>query len=132
MESNNYKPILVGGIGEIKSNNQWHQQDRIYDSKSISLCLTTSFNPYYCREREREMEIRKITPRESFRLMGFDDKAYDRVKDLLTDNQIYHLAGDSIVTTCLMGIFGEMLGIDYQTKIKEYVEKEIINERDSN
>ncbi|MDE6398879.1 MAG: hypothetical protein K2L51_06120, partial [Clostridiales bacterium] len=34
----------------------------------------------------------------------------------------YHLAGDSIVTTCLMAIFGELLSIDYNTKINELTE----------
>lgn len=37
---------------------------------------------------------------------------------------IYHQAGDSIVTTVLMGIFGELLGIpDYQAKIEAYADK---------
>lgn len=30
----------------------------------------------------------------------------------------YHLAGDSIVTTCLMAIFGQLVGVDYREKIK--------------
>lgn len=29
----------------------------------------------------------------------------------------------SIVTTCLMALFGELLGIDYKAKIKELVEE---------
>ncbi len=33
----------------------------------------------------------------------------------------YHLAGDSIVTTCLMAIFGELFNIDYQEKINDLV-----------
>lgn len=37
--------------------------------------------------------------------------------------QIAHEAGDSIVTTVLMGVFGELLGIDYQSKIDEHAEK---------
>ena len=31
---------------------------------------------------------------------------------------LYHSAGDSIVTTVLTGIFGEMLGSDYEKTIK--------------
>lgn len=44
----------------------------------------------------------------------------------MTDSAIYHVAGDSIVVTVLMAIFGEMLGIDYRKKIGEYVESEVI------
>ena len=40
-----------------------------------------------------------------------------------SNSSLYHLAGDSIVTTCLMGLFGELLGIDYTTKINELVEE---------
>lgn len=41
------------------------------------------------------------------------------------DMQIYHCVGDSIVTTCLIGIFGQMLPIseeELQQKIENYVE----------
>lgn len=31
----------------------------------------------------------------------------------------YHMAGDSILTTCLMALFGEALGVDYWNKIDE-------------
>ena len=29
------------------SNTQWYQQDRIYDSEGIALCLSSAFNPWY-------------------------------------------------------------------------------------
>lgn len=35
----------------------------------------------------------------------------------------YHLAGDSIVTTCLMAIFGVLLEVDYKQKITELTEE---------
>ena len=42
---------------------------------------------------------------------------------------ITHLAGDSIVTTCLMAIFGEMFeNVDYWEKIDEVIES--VKERD--
>ena len=38
------KPKLVGGLGEKKSNGgtQWYQHDRVYDSRTISMCLLAS------------------------------------------------------------------------------------------
>lgn len=36
---------------------------------------------------------------------------------------IYHQAGDSIVTSVLVGIFGELLGLDYKSKIEAYADK---------
>lgn len=56
-----------------------------------------------------ERRIRKLTPRECFRLMGVKDKDFERVAASQSDSSLYHLAGDSIVTNCLMAIFKEML-----------------------
>lgn len=67
--------------------------------------------------------IRKLTPRECFRLMGVKQDDYERAAKHQSVSSQYHLAGDSIVTTCLMAIFGELLSIDYNTKISEITEE---------
>lgn len=66
--------------------------------------------------------FRYLTPCEYFKLMGVKKSDFKLMKKKQTENSLYHLAGDSIVTTCLMAIFGELLGIDYKTKINELVE----------
>ena len=42
---------MWGGVGEMKSNNntQFYQQNRIYDSDHIALCISAheEFNPWY-------------------------------------------------------------------------------------
>ena len=63
--------------------------------------------------------IRKLTEKECFRLMGVKDEDSERVHANQSKSSMYHLAGDSIVTTVLMGIFGEMFDVDWRTKIKE-------------
>ena len=100
------KPQVLGGIGEKKSNGgtQWYQQDRIYDDK-VAISVTTDFNPYY----KNNLRIRKLTPKECFRLMGVKDEDYDRCAKNQSDSSLYHLAGDSIVVNVLMAIFREML-----------------------
>lgn len=55
------------------------------------------------------LKIRKLTPRECFRLMGVKDEDYDRVAKNQSDSSLYHLAGDSIVVNVLMAIFKELL-----------------------
>lgn len=59
--------------------------------------------------------IRKLTPKECWRLMGVKDEDFERVARNQSNSSLYHLAGDSIITTVLMAIFGEMVGIDWQT-----------------
>ena len=50
--------------------------------------------------------------------MGVKDEDFDKIKVNQTESSLYHLAGDSIVTTCLMGLFGQLLGINWQDKFK--------------
>lgn len=52
-----------------------------------------------------DLRIRKLTPRECFRLMGVKDEDYDKIKNNQSDSSLYHLAGDSIVCQCLMALF---------------------------
>lgn len=99
-------PKLLGGIGEMKSNSgtQWYQQDRIYDDK-CAISVTTSFNPYY----KDNLRIRKLTPKECFRLMGVKDQDFEKIAQNQSNASLYHLAGDSIVVNVLMAIFKKML-----------------------
>ena len=58
---------------------------------------------------KHNLRIRKLTPRECFRLMGVDDADFDNVKKNQSDSSLYHLAGDSIVVNVLMAIFKELM-----------------------
>lgn len=49
--------------------------------------------------------IRKLTPKECFRLMGVKDEDFDKVAKNQSNASLYHLAGDSIVVNVLMAIF---------------------------
>ena len=51
--------------------------------------------------------IRKLTPRECFRLMGFTDSDFDKIKGI-SNTQLYKMAGNSIVVNVLEGIFREL------------------------
>ena len=65
--------------------------------------------------------IRKLTERECFKLMGVKATDYENVAKNQSISSLYHLAGDSIVTSCLMAIFGELFGVDYNDKINNLV-----------
>ena len=55
----------------------------------------------------KDFRIRKLTPRECWRLMGFKDKYFDRVKGI-SNTQLYKQAGNSIVVDVLKYIFEEL------------------------
>lgn len=56
------------------------------------------------------LRIRKLTPKECFRLMGFDDKDCDVLtENKISNTQLYKMAGNSIVVDVLEEIFVELL-----------------------
>ncbi len=48
-----------------------------------------------------DLRIRKLTPKECWRLMGFDDEDFDKAKLVNSDSQLYKQAGNSIVVNVL-------------------------------
>lgn len=60
-------------------------------------------------QQSRDYRIRKLIPKECFRLMGVKDEDFERVARNQSNSSLYHLAGDSIITNCLMAIFKQML-----------------------
>lgn len=71
--------------------------------------MTDGNSPKHNNRVIENARVRKLTPRECFRLMGVKDEDFDRVAKNQSDSSLYHLAGDSIITNCLMAIFKEML-----------------------
>lgn len=59
--------------------------------------------------RGKKFRIRKLTPRECFRLMGVDDKDIDKMQASgLSNSAQYKLAGNSIVVDVLYHLFRKM------------------------
>lgn len=55
------------------------------------------------------IRIRKLTPRECWRLMAFTDEDYEKAAKVNSPTQLYKQAGNSIVCKVLEGIFGKMI-----------------------
>ena len=57
----------------------------------------------------KKFRIRKLTPRECFRLMGVDDKDIDAIQASgISNSAQYKLAGNSIVVDVLFHLFRKM------------------------
>lgn len=75
-------------------------------------------------ENMGKLKIRKLTEGECMRLMGFEKEDTEACREAgLSKTNIYHQSGDSIVTTVLMGVFGELFDPTYRNKIEDYCEK---------
>ena len=54
------------------------------------------------------LRIRKLTPKECFRLMGFSDEDFLKAQSVNSNSQLYKQAGNSIVVDVLYYIFSEL------------------------
>lgn len=78
-----------------------HDASRIVNSNGLALTLTTQEEKIITNYR-----IRKLTPLECWRLMGFDDEDFYKAQSTGNSNsQLYKQAGNSIVVKVLEKIF---------------------------
>lgn len=102
-------------VGYIKSDSQG---SRVYDSRGIACTQASNAGGLGAKTGLYMMDcrIRKLTPKESFRLMGFDDSDYQILKDNgISDTQLYKMAGNSIVVNVLEHIYQKLFR-DYLTR----------------
>lgn len=99
------KPRVIGGFGNRCNNDtQWHYQNRIYDNE-VATAVTTEIHPNYI---DREARVRKLTPKECFRVMGFEDEDFNKASKVNSDSQLYKRAGNSIVVNVLEALFMQL------------------------
>lgn len=98
------KQYEAGEIAEKRSNIQRYEPR--YDG--ISNTLTTVQKDNYVLEVGDEMRIRKLTPKECFRLMGFDDSDFEKASAVNSNTQLYKQAGNSIGVPVVQYIFSAL------------------------
>lgn len=70
-----------------------------------SICLNCIDKPSV----KHNLRIRKLTPKECWRLMGFDDEDFEKASKVNSNSQLYKQAGNSIVVNVLEAILKELL-----------------------
>lgn len=98
-------------VGNIVDTGNWDnpQRGRIYSPSGCSPALTTMQGGGLEPKIVEQYRIRKLTPRECWRLMGFTDVEFDCAKlSGMSNTQLYKQAGNSIVVDVLVGIFKEL------------------------
>lgn len=120
----------VGGVADLSFPTSKTRRGRVQAGGTVSPTIMSSNQELYKLERN-EMEsyrIRRLTPLECWRLMGFSDEDFKAAEEnkLNSDTQLYAQAGNSIVVNVLEAIFGEMLqkGQDMEEEPEEEQEEE--------
>ena len=127
IEPDDMNPVRIGNIygeqfGTGYAGNVWDQ-----DSVSPTIMTAQGGNRQPLVVDNVKWRIRKLTPKECWRLMGFSDKDCDHASNYVSDSALYKQAGNSIVTSCLVAIFYSLLFKDSSTKWSDYIVQYKIN-----
>lgn len=114
VQSNNKSPTLdtrcdclgVVTLGNYSPSN--HNASRIVDQEYSAPTVMENHGTITATPTN-DLRIRKLTPKECFRLMGVKDEDFNNCARNQSNASLYHLAGDSIVVNVLMAIFKELL-----------------------
>ena len=97
----------ISVIGQLKGG----EKGRVVDRDGIGYTLTATEYKDQLKIAEPEhtygVRIRKLTPRECWRLMGFLDEEFDRVHGI-SNSQLYKQAGNSIVVNVLSALLSQL------------------------
>ena len=83
----------------------------VYDDTGLAPTLVAAMGEGggYVPMVENSIRIRKLTPKECWRLMGFDDEDFEKAEKVNSNTQLYKQAGNSIVVNVLEKILSNLL-----------------------
>ena len=108
--------VVVGTYQYSKSDKFMQGKDRFKKGKEITDTIQTTQKEGVVLGNGGEnvpltnqLRIRKLTPLEVWRLMGFDDEDFEKAAKVNSNTQLYKQAGNSIVVNVLEGILNNLL-----------------------
>lgn len=93
-----------------------HDASRIVDENGLA--PTVKENHGTVTATMQNLRIRKLTPKECWRLMGFDDEDFEKAEKVNSNTQLYKQAGNSIVVDVLEHIFSKLNEFGYISKLR--------------
>lgn len=84
------------------------QNGYIRKDGTVGTLTTDGSSPKHNNRVVEDMRIRKLTPKECWRLMGFDDADFEKAAQYNSNSQLYKQAGNSIVVDVLAHIFTQL------------------------
>lgn len=96
----------VNKVGQISSDNS--QYGTVIGENGLCSTLQAGTHGYANSCIATQYRIRKLTPRECWRLMAFSDEDFHKAEAVNSNTQLYKQAGNSIVVSVLEAIFRQM------------------------
>ena len=97
----------INKVGQIS--NDGSQYGTVIADNGLSPNLVADTHGYANSCIATQYRIRKLTPRECWRLMDFSDEDFEKAAEVNSNTQLYKQAGNSIVVNVLVAILGELL-----------------------
>lgn len=101
-----YIECELGGVADLSYPESKTRRGRVQENGQICPTITAT-ETGVCRI-ESPIRIRKLTPKECFRLMGFSDENFEAAEKMVSNSQLYKQAGNSIVADVLYYILVEL------------------------
>lgn len=101
-----YIECELGGVADLSYPESKTRRGRVQENGQICPTITAT-ETGVCRI-ESPIRIRKLTPKECFRLMGFSDENFEATEKMVSNSQLYKQAGNSIVVDVLYYILVEL------------------------
>ena len=100
---------------------------RVYSPQGLAPTIHTSGGGQQEPKIMEELtgKVRKLTPKECWRLMGFTDEDFAKVRPIMSDTQLYKQAGNSIVVQVIEGILKELFKKELNNNDKEEGNSEV-------
>ena len=109
-------PCEVGGVVDLNYPSSKTRRGRVQGNGQICPTLTTENIPSVLEPWIWEIDgvrylirIRKLTPKECWRLMDFTDEDFEKAAAVNSNTQLYKQAGNSIVKNVLCEVFKQMM-----------------------
>lgn len=96
--------IENGGVMNIAYPESKTRRGRAVDGGNTSPTLDTGCEVGQITTDGEQIRIRKLTPRECFRLQGFPDDYFERAAKVNSDSQLYKQAGNSVTVNVIYEI----------------------------
>ena len=99
-------------VNKIKFATYHVQRDRIQEKKHCDTLLTKEVKCVqigFYNTPTRTERVRRLTPKEYWRLMGFDDESFEKAQKVCSNHQLYRQAGNSIVVPVLEKLINKLL-----------------------
>ena len=120
VKENHGTVTAVAMRGRYDESGKTEQQLEI-SNREIANSITTVQKDSMAGEISEQIRIRKLTPLECWRLMGFSDEDFNKAQAVPTSNtQLYKQAGNSIVVNVLEAIFKKLFSEEIIKKKKPW------------